>query len=309
MIFAIASGKGGTGKTTVSASLAAVWTNALAVDLDVEEPNLHLFLRPDISDTEAAYLTVPEVVEERCVKCGACRDICQFKAITLMAGNLITFPEMCHGCNACMAVCPEKALVPGQRKLGEILRGKAGETEFLMGRLRIGEAMAPPLMRQVKNRMGFVTADDVIIDAPPGVSCPALAAVMDADVIVLVTEPTPFGFHDFKLAHEAFAPLGKPMGVVVNRAGLGDTSVHDYCAEKDLPIWAEIPYDRAIAETYSRGEVIADGVPGLRATFEDLKASMVEAVTGGGDELDELEMLAGLAGAGRMGGAGGMFGA
>lgn len=310
MIFAIASGKGGTGKTTVSASLAAVWDNGLAVDLDVEEPNLHLFLRPEIRDTETVHLTVPEVVEERCVKCGECRDICQFKAITLMAGHLLTFPEMCHGCNACMTICPEKALVPGQRELGEILRGAAGDTEFIMGRLRVGEAMAPPLMREVKNRMGFISAGDVIIDAPPGVSCPAVSAVMDADVIVLVTEPTPFGFHDFKLAHEAFAPLGKPMGAVINRAGLGDTAVQEYCAANDIPIWAEIPYDRAIAEAYSRGEVIADAVPWLRATFESLKSNMIEAAGSGEmDELDELEMLAGLAGAGRMGGGGGLFGA
>jgi len=309
VIFAIASGKGGTGKTTVSASLAAIWENATAVDLDVEEPNLHLFLRPEILDTEKAHITVPELVEERCIKCGACRDICQFKAITMMAGHVLTFPEMCHGCNACMSICPEKALVPGSRELGEIQRGKAGDTEFLMGKLRIGEAMSPPLMRQVKNRMGFIATGDVIIDAPPGVSCPAVSAVMDADAIVLVTEPTPFGFHDFKLAYEAFAPMKKPMGAVINRAGLGNTVVQEFCAEKAIPIWAEIPYDRAIAEAYSRGEVIADAVPGLRETFECLKAKMVEAAggTGKADELDELEMLAGLAGAGRMGG--GMFGA
>jgi MinD superfamily P-loop ATPase len=304
VIFAIASGKGGTGKTTVSASLAALWDNAVAVDLDVEEPNLHLFLNPEITDTEKAYITVPELVEERCIKCGACRDICQFKAITLMADTLITFPEMCHGCGGCMLICPEKALVPGQRELGEILRGKAGDTEFLMGRSRIGEAMSPPLMRQVKERMGFITSSDVIIDAPPGVSCPAVSAVKDANAIVLVTEPTPFGFHDFKLAYEAFSPMNIPMGAVINRAGLGDTSVQDFCAEKNIPIWAQIPYDRAIAEAYSHGKVIVEAVPGLKEIFLSLKDKMIEAAnnTGEQDELDELEALAGLAGAGRMGG-------
>ncbi|QGY39467.1 4Fe-4S dicluster domain-containing protein [Pseudodesulfovibrio cashew] len=278
MIFAIASGKGGTGKTTVSASLATLWENDVtAVDLDVEEPNLHLFLNPEITGTEKGYVTVPEADEERCVKCGACRDICQFKAITLMAGTLLVFPEMCHGCGGCMAVCPEKALIPGRRELGEIVRGRSGNMEFLMGRLRIGEAMAPPLMRQVKERMGFIATGDVIIDAPPGVSCPAMNAVMDADAVVLVTEPTPFGFHDFKLAWEAFSPLGIPMGAVINRAGLGDSTVQNFCKEKGIPIWAEIPYDRAIAEAYSQGRVIADAVPGLRDTFLKLKEHMVAA--------------------------------
>lgn len=278
MIFAIASGKGGTGKTTVSASLASLWEGALAVDLDVEEPNLHLFLRPEFSNTETAYLEVPELVEERCSKCGACRDICQFKAITLMAGHVLIFPEMCHGCGGCLAVCPEKALFPARRELGEIHSGHAGQTPFLMGCSRIGEAMSPPLMRQVKDRLGMMgITGDVIIDAPPGVSCPAVSAVMDADVIVLVTEPTPFGMHDFQLAHEAFTPLGKPMGVVINRAGIGDRSVYTYCDEHDLPIWAEIPYDRAVAEAYSNGQVIVDAIPVLRETFVSLKRSMLEA--------------------------------
>lgn len=278
MIFAIASGKGGTGKTTVSASLASLWEDALAVDLDVEEPNLHLFLHPEISNTEIAYLEVPELVEERCSKCGACRDICQFKAITLMAGHVLVFSEMCHGCGGCLAVCPEKALFPSRRELGEILSGQAGDIRFLMGRSRIGEAMSPPLMRQVKDRLGMMgVGGDVIIDAPPGVSCPAVSAVMDADVIVLVTEPTPFGLHDFRLAHEAFTPLGKPMGVVINRAGIGDKAVYAYCEEHGLPIWAEIPYDRAIAEAYSHGQIIVEAVPTLRETFVSLRRNMLEA--------------------------------
>ncbi|MBC17466.1 MAG: (4Fe-4S)-binding protein [Desulfovibrio sp.] len=278
MIFAIASGKGGTGKTTVSASLASLWEDVLAVDLDVEEPNLHLFLHPEFTNTEIAYLEVPELVEERCSKCGACRDICQFKAITLMAGHVLVFNEMCHGCGGCLAVCPEKALFPSRRELGEVLSGQAGDIRFLMGRSRIGEAMSPPLMRQVKDRLGMMgIAGDVIIDAPPGVSCPAVSAVMDADVIVLVTEPTPFGLHDFRLAHEAFTPLGKPMGVVINRAGIGDKSVYAYCEEHGLPIWAEIPYDRAVAEAYSHGHIIVDAVPTLRETFVSLRRNMLEA--------------------------------
>ena len=273
MIIAVASGKGGTGKTTVTASLATVWDGpVLAVDLDVEEPNLHLFLHPSIEGSAPAHLTVPVVDEAKCTYCGACSDLCQFKAISVMGQVLLTFPEMCHGCGGCLAVCPEKALSPGQRELGEINWGKTGSGGFLSGRLRLGEAMSPPLMRQVKARLNqmLATGGDAIIDAPPGVSCPAVNAVLDSDVILLVTEPTPFGFHDFQLAWEAFAPLGKPIGAVVNRAGLGHDAIYRFCGEKGLPILAEIPYDRAIAEAYARGRIIAEVSPGLRETFVSL---------------------------------------
>ena len=274
MIVAVASGKGGTGKTTVTASLATVWDGpVLAVDLDVEEPNLHLFLHPAIAGSAPAHLTVPVVDEAKCTYCGACSDLCQFKAISVMGQVLLTFPEMCHGCGGCLAVCPEKALSPGRRELGEISWGRAGRVDFLSGRLRIGEAMSPPLMRLVKarlNQMLAATGGDAIIDAPPGVSCPAVNAVLDSDVILLVTEPTPFGFYDFQLAWEAFAPLGKPMGAVVNRAGLGHDAIYRFCREKGLPILAEIPYDRAIAEAYARGRIVADVSSGLRETFVSL---------------------------------------
>jgi MinD superfamily P-loop ATPase len=275
MIVSVASGKGGTGKTTVAASLAAVWEGPLlAVDLDVEEPNLHLFLHPRLEGNETAHMTVPVVDEARCTYCRACSDLCQFKAISVMQQLILTFPEMCHGCGGCMAICPEKAISPGQRELGEISWGRAGSTGFLAGRLRIGEAMSPPLMRLVKARLAKLvaaTGGDAIIDAPPGVSCPALNAVLDSDVIVLVTEPTPFGVYDFQLAWEAFAPLGKPIGAVVNRAGLGGhEAVYQFCHQKELPILAEIPYDRAIAEAYARGRIIAQVSPELHATFVNL---------------------------------------
>jgi MinD superfamily P-loop ATPase len=274
MIVAVASGKGGTGKTTVTASLATVWEGPLvAVDLDVEEPNLHLFLQPHLEGGETAHLTVPVVDEARCNHCGACADICQFAAISVMGELILTFPEMCHGCGGCFAVCPEKALSPGQRELGEISWGRAGKVDFLSGRLRVGEAMSPPLMRRVKARLEqrlAVSGGDAIIDAPPGVSCPAVNAVLGSDVILLVTEPTPFGFYDFQLAWEAFATLGKPLAAVVNRAGLGHDAIYRFCREKGLPILAEIPYDRAIAEAYARGRIIADISPGLKETFVSL---------------------------------------
>jgi MinD superfamily P-loop ATPase len=275
MIVSVASGKGGTGKTTVAASLATSWDGpVLGVDLDVEEPNLHLFLHPVIAASEIAYMAVPTVEEAKCTYCGACSELCQFKAISVFNQVMLTFPEMCHGCGGCMAVCPEKAVSASRRELGEISWGRAGGIGFLAGRLRIGEAMSPPLMRLVKGRLGQMLAaerGDAIIDAPPGVSCPAVNAVMDSDVILLVTEPTPFGVYDFQLAWEAFMPLGIPMGAVINRAGLGNQAIYRFCQEKGLPILAEIPYDRAIAEAYARGRIIADLSRGFKQTFVTLR--------------------------------------
>ena len=280
MIVSIASGKGGTGKTTVTASLTRVWKKPLvAVDLDVEEPNLHLFLRPNIEESASSSLEVPAVDESKCNLCGACSELCQFKAISVMGTLLLTFPEMCHGCGGCIALCPEKALSPGKRELGEISRGRVNGTQFLMGRLRVGEAMSPPFMRQVKSRLKDIIAvngRDAIIDAPPGVSCPAVNAVIDSDVIVLVTEPTPFGFHDFKLACEAFSPLCKPMGVVINRAGIGNGEVYTFCKRKGIPILAEVPFERAVAEAYARGRIIADLSPEFREIFVSMHAKICE---------------------------------
>jgi MinD superfamily P-loop ATPase len=279
MIVAVASGKGGTGKTTVAASLAWVWDRPVAVvDLDVEEPNLHLFLKPYITGRETAAMEVPVADESKCTFCRACADLCQFKAISVLGSVLLTFPEMCHGCGGCLAVCPEKALSPGTRELGEVSWGTAaGRIGFFMGRLRVGEAMSPPLMRAVIAKVEQTRPEmtrDVIIDAPPGTSCPAVNAVLPSDLILLVTEPTPFGFYDFQLAHAAFAPLGKPMAVVINRAGLGDRSVQDYCRSRQLPILAEIPFDRRLAEAYSKGRVLADALPHMRRVFAELMSAL-----------------------------------
>lgn len=283
MKVAIASGKGGTGKTTVSAALSTVWPRpVIAVDLDVEEPNLHLFLQPEIHGEQKAYIEVPVADEDQCDHCRACADLCQFKAISVLANVLLVFPEMCHGCGGCLAVCPQNALHPGKRELGHILWGETRSAQFLMGRLRVGEAMSPPLMREVKAKLGTILQGsnaDVVIDAPPGVSCPAVSAVMDADVIVLVTEPTPFGLYDLQLAHEAFSPLGKPMGVVVNRAGLGEDTVYAFCRANHLPVWAEIPFARKIATAYANGRIVARLSASLESTFVDLAAKIMHAHT------------------------------
>lgn len=279
MIYAIASGKGGTGKTTVTASLASLWNRPMTtVDLDVEEPNLHLFLKPEGMRSTPAYIEVPDPNEEKCTGCRACAELCQFKAITVMGDTLMVFPEMCHGCGGCIHICPEDALSPGKRELGEVIYGTSDDNDFIMGRLRIGEAMSPPLMKQIMTNLPEDAQDgDILIDSPPGVSCPAVSAVMHADCIVLVTEPTPFGFHDFKLAWEAFSPLGKPMGAVINRAGVGNNDVQLFCHLKGIPIWAEIPFDKIVAEAYSRGDVPVTAVSSLIPTFQTLMEQMKQA--------------------------------
>lgn len=290
MIVAVASGKGGTGKTTLSAALASVWDGpVLATDLDVEEPNLHLFLSPEITGHEKAFMEIPEADEAKCNYCRKCSELCQFKAISVLGETLMTFPEMCHGCGGCIALCPQGALSIGFRELGEVCWGRAGKIGFLMGRLRVGEAMSPPLMRIVKkklNEMPGAGFADVIIDAPPGVSCPAINAVMDSDVIVLVTEPTPFGLYDLKLARQAFSSLCIPMAVVVNRAGLGSAAVYDYCRESGLPIIAEIPYDRRIAQAYSRGEVLSETSAEMKELFERLM-NRIRAVNSDSEKVKE----------------------
>lgn len=274
MKIAVASGKGGTGKTTVTASLAHLWPGELiAVDLDVEEPNLHLFLNPELPHSRTALIEVPKVDDAVCTYCGACAELCQFKAISVFGEIVMTFPEMCHGCGGCRAVCPADAITWDTRHLGDVRWGRAGNQRYLMGSLRVGEAMSPPLMRVVKQQLNEMLAEkgaDVLIDAPPGVSCPAVNAVMDSDLIVLVTEPTPFGLYDLTLAHQAFSVLEIPMAVVVNRAGLGSPDVYGYCEANGLPILARIPYSREIAQTYARGEIVASLNPETQGLFEDL---------------------------------------
>lgn len=272
MIIAIASGKGGTGKTTVATNLARVAeTQGLDVsylDCDVEEPNGHIFLKPDIEKTTPVSVSVPVVDESKCTACGKCKEICQYSAIALLGKTVLTFPNLCHGCGGCMLVCPTGAITESGRDVGVVEEGMANGAKFVHGKLSIGEAMSPPLIKEVRKRISDGGLN--IIDAPPGTSCPVIQSVRGADYVLLVTEPTPFGLNDLKLAVEMLRVMKLPFGVVVNRSDMGDEAVFDYCGSESINILLRIPDDRRIAEAYSRGRLAVEAVPEYAAAFESL---------------------------------------
>jgi len=267
MIISVASGKGGTGKTTVATNLAvSIGGKVCLLDCDVEEPNSHLFINPVFEYTRTVTTPVPEIDEEKCTHCGKCAEICQFRAIVVLGkATVLSFENLCHSCGGCMRVCPEDAIRWKDRELGTIRKGKRNGLEFMDGTLKIGEAMAPPLIRKVRSQAG---RDGLtIIDAPPGTSCPVIAAMKGADFVLLVTEPTPFGLHDLKLALGAVKILDIPCGLVINRSDMGDEKVKQYAREESIPVLMEIPFDRGIAEAYSRGELLVEKMPGWKEKF------------------------------------------
>lgn len=269
MILTVASGKGGTGKTTVSVNLARVFGSpGQLLDCDVEEPNSHLFLKGKLRDREIASIQVPEVDESRCDACGECGRFCQYHAIALIGPTPLIFPELCHGCGGCEKVCPRGAISERDRRIGVVETVETDGVTLIQGRLDVGVAMAPPLIRAVKSRLQ--RGVPAILDAPPGTSCPVIATLRGADFVALVTEPTPFGLHDLKLAVDMVKELGIPFGVIINRVGIGDDRVHTFCGEKKIPVLLEIPDDRRIAEAYSRGELVIDALPEYRSLFSTL---------------------------------------
>jgi MinD superfamily P-loop ATPase len=251
MIVAVASGKGGTGKTSVAANMALSTGNVQFLDCDVEEPNAHLLLHPEISRTEPVYLPVPVINEELCDHCGKCAEFCPNNAIFVSPEKVLVFPELCYSCGGCAIICPRKAISEEQHKIATLKLGSAGDLELVYGELEVGEPMAVPVIKEVKRR---IKSDrPVILDSPPGTSCPVIETVKGSDFCILVTEPTPFGLHDLRITVQVLEDMEIPFGVVVNRAGLSDKKTYEYCREKKIPILLEIPYEREIAELYSKG--------------------------------------------------------
>jgi len=261
MKIAIASGKGGTGKTTLSTNLAALWAEKRRVtllDLDVEEPNSGLFLKGTTVKREILEKSIPEWYADICRFCGLCQEVCEFNAIMKLGTEIMVFPELCHGCHACSGLCPAGALPMTARAMGELNHFRNNNLDVVEGRLAIGEEQAVPAIKKVKayQKLRIPDADLVIMDSPPGTSCPVIEVVKDVDFVILVTEPTPFGLHDLKLAVETVRGLDKEMAVVINRHGIGDNGVEIYCSDQGLRILARIPQDREMAKTYSAGKLI-----------------------------------------------------
>jgi MinD superfamily P-loop ATPase len=252
MIVAVASGKGGTGKTTIAVNLAlSLKKDIQFLDCDVEEPNAHIFLKPQITETKVVSIPIPVIDESKCDYCGRCAKICEYNALAVLKDRVLTFPHLCHGCGGCSLLCPQEAISEAGKEIGTIDIGSSGDIQFIHGTLNVGEVMSPPLIRAVKQYID--PGKHVILDAPPGTSCPVIEAIKGSDFCILVTEPTPFGLHDLALAVEVAKKLTIPCGVVINRADLGDGAVVHYCELENIPVLMHIPFDREIAVLYSKG--------------------------------------------------------
>jgi MinD superfamily P-loop ATPase len=288
MIVAIASGKGGTGKTTVAVNLALAQSRneqLQLLDCDVEEPNSHIFLKPVFDAPEKAFIPVPDVDDEKCNYCGRCKEVCAFNAIAVIKENVLVFPELCHGCGGCAYFCPEDAITEDPRPIGTVESATLNGLKFIHGRLNPGEAMSPPLIGAVKEKID--PQKDAIIDAPPGTSCPVVTAVKGSDFCLLVTEPTPFGLNDLSLAVEMLRKLDIPFGVLINRSDSGNNCVSDYCSKEGIPVLMSFPWDIELAKLYAKGEPIVPHSADWSKRFEELWTRIADAAGAEGEKTKE----------------------
>ncbi len=274
MKIAIASGKGGTGKTTVSTNLAyllsRIYKNVCLVDCDVEEPNCHIFMKPDFTYNQRISVPVPKVDDSKCIACGKCAEVCQYNALAFVKNKVIVFEELCHGCGSCKLICPSEAVSEGGREVGIIEAGYAQGFNFVHGKSRIGEAMSPPLVKAVKRYSDGLNSMVQVIDCPPGTSCPVINTLDGVDFVFMVTEPTPFGLYDLKLAVEVIRKMKLPFSVIINRSCENDFLIEDYTKSEKIEIIAKIPDSREIAECYSKGEMVVKSLTKFKESFKTL---------------------------------------
>ena len=284
MKIAIASGKGGTGKTTIATAFAQALSKAnksvSLLDCDVEGPNSHIFIQPELDQFEDVNMLIPSVDAEICTGCGKCAEVCQFHAIVVIGGQTLVFPEMCHGCGSCTLICPEEAITEIPNRLGILEGGLSPEgIRFGHGILNIGEPMAVPVISKLKKWQDLMDAEVVLIDSPPGASCPVVESLRGADFIILVTEPTPFGLHDLRQAYKVTQELGIPAGVIINRTGIGDSGVEQYCEEVGLQIFMQIPLEREIGQGIAQGKSLLEIKPEYENRFLELHLQIIESLS------------------------------
>jgi MinD superfamily P-loop ATPase len=273
---AVASGKGGTGKTLVAVNLALSVKADQLLDCDVEEPNDHIFINPDEIKVEKVEVLVPDIDLKKCTYCRKCAEFCQYNALFVAGETAMVFNELCHSCGGCKLICPENAITEKPRTIGEIVIGESKDIELVYAKLNIGEALAVPVISAVKDRMKKEGL--IVLDSPPGAACPVVESVIDSDYCIMVTEPTPFGLHDLEVATEVVMQLKIPLGVVVNFAGIGDRGVYEFCNEKGIPIIMEIPYERRIAELYSNGIPFTVEMPEWKTCFQEMLVTIKEQI-------------------------------
>ncbi len=276
MIISVASGKGGTGKTTVSTNLARSIGNVQFFDFDVEEPDSNIFLKTKIFEEENVNVLIPEIDKEKCTFCGKCSEFCRYNALAVLKKDVLVFPELCHSCGGCALICPVKAVKYSFRSIGKIEHGKKENIDFYQGLLNIGEAQAIPVMKALKKKIDV--NKNVILDAPPGTACPFVETVTSSDYCILVTEPTPFGLNDLKIAVDTVRLLDIPFGVIINRDGVGDNKVELYCKHEKIPILLKIPQSAQIAELYSKGIPFIKSIPTWKNEFKKIFKEISEEV-------------------------------
>ncbi len=275
---AITSGKGGVGKTLVATSLALSLGDVHLLDADVDEPNCHIFLPIETKSVDTAYIKVPTIDKERCTLCSECSNNCEFHALAKMLDEIMIFENMCHGCGLCTTLCPVQAITERERKIGEIFEGKNGEFLFHFGRLNVGEELTTPVISTLKNQINHYKKEVVILDSPPGSACPVVETVHDVDFVLIVAEPTPFGFSDMQIIVETLKVLQKKFAVIINKDGIGNDELETFCIKKDIPILLKIPFDLNIAYEYSKGKTLVTSFPQWKQEFQQLLPKIIRSL-------------------------------